>query len=34
LDITDSEAGERAADAGLDFVQDKCMKVEHRRLRG
>jgi predicted CoA-binding protein len=34
LDITDNEAGERAADAGLDFVQDKCMKVEHRRLRG
>jgi len=34
LDIRDSEAGERAADAGLDFVQNKCMKVEHRRLRG
>ncbi|MBB6646239.1 CoA-binding protein [Halobellus ruber] len=34
LDITDSEAAERAADAGLDFVQDNCMKVEHRRLRG
>jgi predicted CoA-binding protein len=34
LDITDSEAGERAADAGLDFVQNKCMKVEHQRLRG
>ena len=34
LDITDSEAGERAVGAGLDFVQDKCMKVEHRRLRG
>ena len=34
LGITDSEAGERAADAGLDFVQNKCMKVEHQRLRG
>ena len=34
LDITDSEAAERAADAGLDFVQDKCLKVEHRRLLG
>ena len=33
LDITDAEAGERAADAGLDFVQDKCLKVEHQRLR-
>ena len=34
LDITDDAAGSRAADAGLDFVQDRCMKVEHRRLRG
>ena len=34
LDITDNEAAERAADAGLDFVQDKCLKVEHRRLLG
>jgi predicted CoA-binding protein len=34
LDITDSEAGERAADAGVDFVQDRCLKIEHRRLRG
>ena len=32
LEITDNEAAERAADAGLDFVQDKCLKVEHRRL--
>jgi len=32
LDITDSEAGRRAVDAGLDFVQDACMKVEHARL--
>jgi predicted CoA-binding protein len=34
LDITDDEAGARAADAGLAFVQDACMKVEHRRLVG
>ena len=34
LDITDAAAAERAADAGLDFVQDKCLKVEHQRLVG
>lgn len=32
LGVTDDEAGERAADADLKFVQDKCMKVEHARL--
>ena len=32
LEITDAAAGERAADAGIDFVQDECLKVEHRRL--
>ncbi|SFR42048.1 CoA-binding protein [Halogeometricum limi] len=32
LGITDDEAGERAGEAGLAFVQDKCMKVEHARL--
>ncbi|WP_435182494.1 CoA-binding protein [Halobellus sp. EA9] len=32
LGITNDAAGERAAEAGLDFVQDKCMKVEHARL--
>jgi len=32
LDITDAAAADRAVDAGLDFVQDKCMKVEHARL--
>ncbi|MFB6091114.1 MAG: CoA-binding protein [Halobellus sp.] len=32
LGITNDEAAERAAEAGLDFVQDKCIKVEHRRL--
>ncbi|MDS0292864.1 CoA-binding protein [Halogeometricum luteum] len=34
LGITDDEAGERAREAGLAFVQDKCMKVEHSRLLG
>ncbi|WP_049987967.1 CoA-binding protein [Halobellus rufus] len=34
LGITDDAAGERAEEAGLDFVQDKCMKVEHARLAG
>ena len=34
LDITDAGAGERAAEAGLDFVQNRCLKVEHQRLRG
>ncbi|GAA0643571.1 CoA-binding protein [Salarchaeum japonicum] len=34
LDITSDEAAEMAEDAGLRFVQDKCMKVEHRRLLG
>ncbi|MGQ4556016.1 CoA-binding protein [Halobellus sp. GM3] len=34
LGITDDDAGERAADAGINFVQDKCMKVEHARLLG
>jgi len=34
LEITDAAAGERAAAAGLEFVQDACLKVEHRRLRG
>lgn len=34
LDITSDDAAEKAEDAGLQFVQDKCMKVEHRRLLG
>ncbi|MEE6208855.1 CoA-binding protein [Salarchaeum sp. III] len=34
LDITNDEAAEMAENAGLRFVQDKCMKVEHRRLLG
>lgn len=32
LGITDDAAGERVEDAGKLFVQDRCMKVEHRRL--
>lgn len=32
LGIRDDEAAERAEDAGLGVVQDKCIKVEHRRL--
>ncbi|WP_410764737.1 CoA-binding protein [Haloferax sp. DFSO60] len=31
LGITDDEAGERAEKAGLKFVQDRCLKVEHAR---
>jgi predicted CoA-binding protein len=33
LDITDDEAAARAEDAGLRVVQDRCMKVEHGRLK-
>ncbi|WP_435126011.1 CoA-binding protein [Halobaculum sp. D14] len=32
--ITDDDALARAEDAGLVTTQDRCMKVEHRRLRG
>jgi predicted CoA-binding protein len=32
LDIRDDEAAKRARDAGLDVVQDRCVKVEHQRL--
>lgn len=32
LGIRDDEAADRAVDAGLDVVQDRCLKVEHRRL--
>jgi predicted CoA-binding protein len=34
LGIESDEAAERAEAAGLDFVQDSCLKVEHRRLLG
>jgi len=33
LGIRDDEAGEAAEAAGKQFVQDRCLKVEHRRLR-
>jgi len=32
LGITDDESGERVEAAGKRFVQDRCLKVEHRRL--
>jgi hypothetical protein len=32
LGISHDEAVERAENAGLDVVQDRCMKVEHERL--
>jgi predicted CoA-binding protein len=32
LDITDDEAGQRVVDSGRQFVQDRCIKVEHQRL--
>jgi len=33
LGISDDEAAARAEEAGLRVVQDRCMKVEHDRLR-
>jgi predicted CoA-binding protein len=33
LNIRHDEAADRAVDAGLDVVQDKCLKVEHQRLK-
>jgi len=32
LGITHDEAGERVEAAGRNFVQDRCLKVEHERL--
>ena len=32
LDIRDDEAAERAREAGIEVVQDRCIKVEHQRL--
>jgi predicted CoA-binding protein len=32
LGISDDESGERVRDSGREFVQDKCIKVEHQRL--
>ena len=34
LGIVDGAAAERAEAAGLHFVEDRCMKVEHQRLVG
>lgn len=34
LDITHDDAAARAENAGLTFVQDRCMKIEHERLLG
>jgi predicted CoA-binding protein len=34
LGISDDEAAERAEAAGIRITQDRCMKVEHRRLVG
>jgi len=34
LGIRDDDAAERAEAGGLQVVQDRCMKVEHRRLVG
>jgi predicted CoA-binding protein len=34
LGITNEESGDIAREAGLDFVQDKCIKIEHQRLIG
>ena len=33
LGIKDDEAAQRAEAAGIDVVQDRCLKVEHGRLR-
>ena len=32
LGIINDEAAQRASDAGLDVVQDRCVKIEHMRL--
>jgi predicted CoA-binding protein len=34
LDIEDDDAAGRAERAGLQIVQDRCIKVEHQRLVG
>jgi hypothetical protein len=34
LGIRNEEVGQKAADAGLEVVMDRCIAVEHRRLVG
>jgi predicted CoA-binding protein len=34
LGLRDDLAARRAADAGLQVVQDRCLRIEHRRLAG
>jgi uncharacterized protein len=34
LGIRNDEAGQKARDAGLIYIQDRCIKVEHARLFG
>ncbi len=34
LGIVNKEAAKKAKDAGIDVVMDRCMKIEHMRLRG
>ncbi len=34
LGVTNEESGNIAREAGLDFVQDKCIKMEHQRRIG
>lgn len=34
LGIKNEEAGQIARDGGLEFVQDRCVKIEHARLFG
>jgi predicted CoA-binding protein len=33
LGVTDPEAGERLEDAGIQYVEDRCLKVEYQRLK-
>jgi len=34
LGVTSDEAGQIARDGGLEFVQDRCVKIEHARFFG
>mgnify|MGYP000323608495 CR=1 FL=1 len=33
LGVTDPEAGERLKEAGIQYVEDRCLKVEYQRLK-